>query len=730
MSWISFRPKFGAWIIYLLYIVIIVIGKMSAFSGQNMTNRINGNDSSVNGDAGENTVLDRRKAAYRNIRIKVLYFALKTQLNSVEIERLKLAVDESVAIVEKTLSVVPVNGNLVLRRSQRSCLSIHTKGPNKGKCAQWRRGYSGDYCINKGFKIPEDHLAGLYIWNDTHSDPIIIRPAGIGVDNTDFILYVQAKMQGNCLDKDRVIAFAKYCKQDENNRPTAGLINVCPESLKIPNYTPEKSVQAFVHEMFHALGFTSDLFKQFKDCSKTDVGKICPDRIDTVQIIKGFHRLMTPKLVEVASKHFNCSQFGVPVQMKGSKVTSHWHARFMQDSIMAPTLGRPEQTVIDPMTLALFEDMGWYKVNSMVDTYFWGKDGGCDFGTDAYCAHDKKYFCQGNSVGCHYLHKDKGTCETDSFLQGCRVYKTIDSKQQCYNLSTIMSEMVREDGSISVVDTCLVSNITENGANTSSTEMLGSCFPRRCDENRTIEIFVGGESYICPQGKSIEVNISGAISILNCPSYSEILCPPVITHTTSSPVSVSTSLTSLPPKKHIILVVITFKNVKYANLVKHNKTEVFKHKVISAIILWTNIPPHRIQYVKLSPGSVHVSFKILPPMNASDGAPSMDIYNTLYRLIRSGNFSIDMDGIQLAASGIKKISDSGRDDDDDSSLAPVIVASVVGTLATIALIVIAIVFFNKYKASQASNVSAYNFEMRPQGTSDGSVSDREIAVHI
>ncbi|RXM97198.1 Matrix metalloproteinase-14, partial [Acipenser ruthenus] len=40
----------------------------------------------------------------------------------------------------------------------------------------------------------------------------------------------------------------------------------------------------------------------------------------------------------------------------------------------------------------------------------------------------KTYFFRAdNGQGCHYLHLDKGVCDTDDFLEGCRIYKPINN---------------------------------------------------------------------------------------------------------------------------------------------------------------------------------------------------------------------------------------------------------------------------------------------------------------
>ena len=46
------------------------------------------------------------------------------------------------------------------------------------------------------------------------------------------------------------------------------------------------------------------------------------------------------------------------------------------------------------------------------------------FGVLLYCFVFYVMVSVCRSQGCHYLHADKGTCETDPFLHNCRVFKS------------------------------------------------------------------------------------------------------------------------------------------------------------------------------------------------------------------------------------------------------------------------------------------------------------------
>ena len=52
------------------------------------------------------------------------------------------------------------------------------------------------------FQIPEDHLEGLSLWNETHPDPVrVVYKSGAGVANTDYILYVRSLPTQACVSQ-------------------------------------------------------------------------------------------------------------------------------------------------------------------------------------------------------------------------------------------------------------------------------------------------------------------------------------------------------------------------------------------------------------------------------------------------------------------------------------------------------------------------------------------------
>lgn len=54
--------------------------------------------------------------------------------------------------------------------------------------------------------------------------------------------------------------------------------------------------------------------------------------------------------------------------------SSHWESRLLQGSIMTAAFDGAQHTRLDPITLAAFEDSGWYQVNhSAAEELVWGQ---------------------------------------------------------------------------------------------------------------------------------------------------------------------------------------------------------------------------------------------------------------------------------------------------------------------------------------------------------------------
>jgi hypothetical protein len=90
------------------------------------------------------------------------------------------------------------------------------------------------------------------------------------------------------------------------------------------------------------------------------------------------------------------------------------------------------------MTLAVAKDSGWYEVDlGNAETYFWGKDEGCDI---------FKYTCEVNSVtefcnteghrGCSDNHMYHTYCSTSNYVTNCNLNLNIKSCKKAHTSQT------------------------------------------------------------------------------------------------------------------------------------------------------------------------------------------------------------------------------------------------------------------------------------------------------
>ncbi|XP_041354550.1 leishmanolysin-like peptidase 2 [Gigantopelta aegis] len=543
--------------------------------------------------------------SYQAIRISPQFYFGEELVQS-EKENLKKVIARAIKKINKLFSVIPVQGPLILQRS--ACHSVWSSGINKGKCSRIKKGYRGEFCLDR-FKLPNDHLEGEVLYDRHHRDPVKYAiKEGSGVNNTDFILYVTSQTTHNCLDgKTSVIAYAAYCQLDQRDRPIAGQVNFCPLLLKPQYFNKDKSYIAALHEMFHALGFSKRLFSKFKAC--TDSGTKCTRHPQTVREVDEVWRLTTPAVVEKTQDHFGClseDDYGGPIDTSDAPLSSHWDSKFMQGSLMTAKNDLPHLTFIDPITLAVFEDTGWYKVNySQADNYLWGKDSGCLFGSTEFCMIQTNYFCSGSSSGCHYLHLDRGVCSTDTNLSPCRVVMASDG-DACFTSGKVLPGNTSSE-IISPTGRCFMSNITSQSAGEMAVK--GRCYEHKCLGASQLQVQIHNLSWLdCPAGSYLQFpSHRGGIF---CPENPEILCPKIYNITSNEntePVSeenatevtntVFTSTTQFKYDNSDVTIEMMFKSTDdELSWNEHVKSE-FEKSVVDFVVRLGRVSAARIQNI-------------------------------------------------------------------------------------------------------------------------------------
>lgn len=206
-------------------------------------------------------------------------------------------------------------------------------------------------------------------------------------------------------DLDDLITIA-FQAGNQLDTTTSSNDNQPNNSNKNINTPPRRSVDLTTilsHELAHTLGFDFYMFKFFRNATTFEPLTPRPFQETQVQCMDGSQRTMNgfpssqilrrsapnhweivlPRVTQVARNHFNCQKelHGVPLETydSGACIGSHWDERLFLEDLMSPTLSA-RGNILSPLTLALFAESGFYKVNFLnVSTPTFGLGADCKF---------------------------------------------------------------------------------------------------------------------------------------------------------------------------------------------------------------------------------------------------------------------------------------------------------------------------------------------------------------
>ena len=216
-----------------------------------------------------------------------------------------------------------------------------------------------------------------------------------------------------------------HCATDfYSNRPTAGALSF-PSDLKFTktnylHYFAMRTLSALTHIMLFNIHY---LFPNFVD----RIGDKIPIN-KTIQYVDGIWLVVSPRVVETVRNFVGCNKIkGIRlVQIQDNtddhsnpnkypnniKPLSFWHSRQMLTDYM--TLDdNEEEPVISEITLALFEDSGWYYPNYYTGGLFmFGKSQGCGFSNSCISYYkNSNHFCNvPNKTMCNTNRLSKAYC--------------------------------------------------------------------------------------------------------------------------------------------------------------------------------------------------------------------------------------------------------------------------------------------------------------------------------
>ncbi|KAI8431387.1 hypothetical protein MSG28_015919 [Choristoneura fumiferana] len=177
----------------------------------------------------------------------------------------------------------------------------------------------------------------------------------IGVENSDFVLYVSAVETERC-SRGLTVAYASHCQQESAlDRPVAGHANFCPGELSTKYRDLPSLLSTVQHEMLHALGFSVSLFAFYRLQIHKWSDRVVRNITRKKWMIRGgyvertFHMIVTPRVVK-------------------------------ENEAMTGT--HTQNSVFSRLTFALMEDTGWYRAEySRAAPLAWGRGLGCGFAT-------------------------------------------------------------------------------------------------------------------------------------------------------------------------------------------------------------------------------------------------------------------------------------------------------------------------------------------------------------
>ena len=317
--------------------------------------------------------------------------------------------------------------------------------------------------------------------------------SSVGVNNADLAIYVGAEdvVPTPAGDIDLcpagTLAIALTCSIDQFDRPIMGAINFClnnivrrleeenednrkldSSSLRaqmssstvniLGNDAIADATLVAIHEAGHALGFSLPLMQYFRDaetgepltprpftptnvqCDDGTIQNLIFPSTSTVQARQTsdgrvYHEVVTPRVTQVVRNHFNCQSLtGARLENRPTNTAmnctgQHWDERLFQSELMGPIFSGYTDA-LSPLTLALMEDSGWYKVtyeNAELSPF--GHGLGCDFvnepcivndqvpeyGRDAFCDVPTTFSSTGDLetdvVTCDPTHKSFAVCD-------------------------------------------------------------------------------------------------------------------------------------------------------------------------------------------------------------------------------------------------------------------------------------------------------------------------------
>ena len=362
-----------------------------------------------------------------------------------------------------------------------------------------------------------------------------------------------------------ILSSASFCAMNYEGRPLAGYIYIEGNLTDIEvrkNNADKYYTMIFLHELTHILIFDKELLKLNKNFVINE---------DTTILNQKRVMISSKKVLEMARRHFGCENIiGIELENQDyegretqevplDKFGNHWDARTMLTDYM--TSINYDESVISEITLALFEDSGFYKANYYTGGLFrYGKNQGCNFLND-FCVYGdvsrhKNEFCisEGTSM-CTPGRTHRAMCGLTTYPRDLDVHYRYftNSRRGGHLLQTDYCPVAKTNTSMSRTyyyqghcdygepeeytsklgyqmnneSICLLSSLTPKNSEELK-EYPGNfralCYKVSCSElngEKVVIIFIGNNAVICPSSGG-QQTLDGYYGYILCPDYNLI----------------------------------------------------------------------------------------------------------------------------------------------------------------------------------------------------------------
>lgn len=388
-------------------------------------------------------------------------------------------------------------------------------------------------------------IGGLYCSSDaswaccSNSIPQSFRTEGIA--NADYVLHVTARPTTGI-----TLAWALPCNIDQYGRPVSGQANFGPARLD-PS-TPvsrDEQIGTGIHEMTHALVFSKSRFYDFRQPLNGEFWGYS----NVVSQKRGrggitISKIVTPNVVKQIKQHYNCFNWvdaGVELENgdKGSSdFSSHWDKRMVMNEYMSATSSY--DPVYSALTLALFEDSGWYQVSyKRAQILPWGYMEGCGMAQSLCSEWNDRYTCKETTQqACTSDYNSKGYCNVatytssipsgfqyfqdpnfggrDTYADYCPFYRAY-SNGDCRGIGRVATAANTNAWmeEVGLSSKCFLSSLSKQ-SNNPAPALRTTCYRVTGCTSTSLKLSIGGKDVECPL-EGGEVTVSGYTGKLICP---------------------------------------------------------------------------------------------------------------------------------------------------------------------------------------------------------------------